>query len=103
MSTFETGPDAPFIASRFIPHDGSRRGLAGGAFINGETRIQGPAGAPERISRALTAGRRQRQAGEMLLAALREALAGPPGIEAAKRAGREAWRLHQQRGENRDG
>jgi len=39
----------------------------------------------------------------MLLAALREALAGPPGIEAAKRAGREAWRLHQQRGENRDG
>jgi len=25
------------------------------------------------------------------------------GIEAAKRAGREAWRLHQQRGENRDG
>jgi len=68
-----------FIASRRIEHEdgGSRRVIAAGVFIGGEERIQGPAGAPERIGRALRAGRRWRQADEVLLAALREALAEP--------------------------
>lgn len=87
-----------FIASRRVEHDESRRVLVAGAFIDGEPRIQGPAGAPERIGRALRAGRRQRQADEVLLAALREALAEQAGIDAVRRAGLEAW---QQRGERR--
>jgi len=68
-----------FIASRRIPHedDGRRRVIAAGAFIGGEVRVQGPAGADERIGQALRAGRRQRQADEVLHAALREALAEP--------------------------
>lgn len=92
-----------FIASRSIPHhdDSSRRVLVAGAFIDGEVCVQGPAGAAERIGRALKAGRRRRQADEMLLAALRVALAEPAGVEAVKRAGREAWETFQkqQRGE----
>ena len=85
-----------YIASKAaIPHDGSRRLLAAGAFINGEPRIQGPAGAPERIGRALIAGRRQRQADEVLLAALREALAASACCGAPIRRGRCATCGHR--------
>jgi len=37
---FGTGPDAPFIASRRIPHDGTRRVLAVGRTRGGSTLLQ---------------------------------------------------------------
>jgi hypothetical protein len=57
---FETGPDAPFIASKRVEHDGSRRVVMTGAFIGDDIRVQGPVGAAEAIAGGLAAGRLRR-------------------------------------------
>jgi hypothetical protein len=41
---FRIGPDAPFIASRRIEHDGSRRVAVAGALIGDDVRTSGPDG-----------------------------------------------------------
>ncbi len=70
----------PFIASReAIPHDGSRRVIADGRV--------------ERAGKDATA-----LADGELMAELGAALRKVPGADMARDAGREAWRIHQQRG-----
>ena len=71
-----------FIASRFIPHDGSRRVLATGRVKGGSSLVQ-----------------IQARAGD--LASLGTGLRRAGALEAVKRADREAWRIHQQRRELR--
>lgn len=61
---FKTGPAAPFIASRRIPHDGTRRTVATGIVTGQDARVMlaGSRAAAEAIRAGLLAGRRRRAA-----------------------------------------
>lgn len=76
-----------FIASKRVEHDGSRRIVATGAVIGDDVRIRAWGGDADALAAAVIAGRMRRELAE----AEAEAEAG---IEAVKRAGREAWQQH---------
>jgi hypothetical protein len=57
--TFETGPGAPLVASRTVPHDGSRRVVIAGASIGAWTGVLGRAADTEGLLDALLDARRQ--------------------------------------------
>jgi hypothetical protein len=86
-ATFETGPDAPFIASLFIPHGRSRRVLAVGRIRGGSVLVQqrprfgDVAATGTREAAARTRGRKQAE------------------LEAVRQAGFRAWDHREQRGE----
>ena len=88
---FETGPDAPFIASRSIPHpgDGNRRAVARGSLIGMHAHVRLAPGygfiyGAELLTDTLTAVRRERGGGPL-------SVEDEAGIAAFKRLGREAW------------
>lgn len=93
MSTFETGPDAPFVAAKRIDHDGTgtRRIVARGSLIGMHACVRlapgcGFIAGAELLTDTLTAVRRGPGWMAGPLSAEDEA-----GVEAVKRAGREAW------------
>jgi hypothetical protein len=53
-----------FIASRFIPHDGSRRVVMAGSITGYSLRVRGPLGGADALATAVIAGRQQREAAE---------------------------------------
>ena len=80
-----------------IPHDDTRRVLAVGRTRGGSPLLQVRA----RFEDLQATGTREaaaRQDDDDLMAELAGATRVIPGEEAAKRAGREAWRIHQQQG-----
>jgi hypothetical protein len=61
---FRIGPDAPFIASRRVEHDGSRRVVVAGALIGDVVRVNGSLEGADSAASAVIAGRPNRELAE---------------------------------------
>lgn len=87
MSTFETGPDAPFIASKAVPNAAGKRVLAvgrtrgGSALVQQRARFGDVQATGTREAAARTSGRKQAE------------------LETLRQAGYRAWDHRPQQGE----
>jgi hypothetical protein len=87
VSTFDTGPDAPFIASKNVPNSDGKRVLAvgrtrgGSALVQQRARFGDVAATGTREAAARTRGRKQAE------------------LETLRQAGYRAWDHREQRGD----